>query len=210
VAIANSERVVVESCEFFQKQTYRTRTHIYGEGGLLSLSIPVCRGASMQLPGSVADDTAKAKTHKLPVDTIVPEYSKGWVRQHKIAITSAYGLTPFFDYYRDYFFEILDSHPGTLLELNTRLLELCLKLIGLQRNVEFTEDFVAPGTVTLSNLLDLRYEIEPKGRGETLLEKWNMEREYWQVFSSKHGFIPNLSIIDLLFHEGPNTISFLR
>ena len=196
-AILKADSVFIESQENFQKQTYRTRTHIYAEGGLLALNLPARRAAG-------ADDE---KTHHLPIKRIGLDYSKGWLHQHRTAITSAYGLTPFFDYYKDYFFDILDSRPASLLELNTRILQLCLKLIGVEKEIHFTEEYIDR---VPEDWLDLRTRINPKSKGPSLLEEWGLNRQYWQVFSSKHGFIPNLSILDLLCHEGPNSISYLR
>ena len=196
-AILKADCVYVESQENFQKQTYRTRAHIYAEGGLLALNLPVRRGMG-------ADE---GKTHHLPIKFIGPDYSKAWLHQHRIAITSAYGLTPFFDYYKEYFFDILNTGPASLLELNTSILELCLKLIGVEKKIYFTEEYIEK---VPEGMLDLRTRINPKYKGPSLLEEWGLNREYWQVFSARHGFIPNLSILDLLCHEGPNSISYLR
>ncbi|MBQ0054363.1 MAG: WbqC family protein [Bacteroidales bacterium] len=196
-AILKADCVYIESQENFQKQTYRTRAHIYAEGGLLALNLPARRAAGEN----------DERTHHLPIKLIGLDYSKGWLHQHRTAITSAYGLTPFFDYYKDYFFDILDSRPASLLELNTRILELCLKLIGVEKEINFTEEYIDK---VPEEMLDLRTRINPKYKGPSLLEEWGLNRQYWQVFSSKHGFIPNLSILDLLCHEGPNSISYLR
>lgn len=196
-AILKADRVFIESKENFQKQTYRTRAHIYAEGGLLALNLPARRAA-------LAGDE---KTHRLPVDMVGLDYSKGWLHQHRTAITSAYGLTPFFDYYKDYFFDILDSKPSSLLDLNTGILKLCLELIGVEKEMHFTAEYM---NEVPEGMLDLRSRISPKYKGPSLLEEWGLNRHYWQVFSAKHGFIPNLSILDLLCHEGPNSISYLR
>jgi hypothetical protein len=123
--------------------------------------------------------------------------------QHKRAIVSAYRTSAYFEYYQDELFAILDSKPEKLIDLNTRLLEFFLEKTGIKAQVQMTESYGQEGCE------DLREAIHPK-RPDTILQKLKLGKPYFQVFAEKHGFIPNLSIMDLLFNEGPDSIIFLK
>ncbi len=222
-AMANSRRVLVEKCETFQKQSYRTRCHIYSANGLLALTIPVKRetpgvGPDSSLACSCNDGIVGRPSHKLLIDKIQVDYSKGWVLQHKRAIEAAYSTTPFFEYYKDDIFAVLDSGEPYLFNLNMQIVELMRELIGISVPVEFTSDWVMDYTFGENESawsanckqLDLRDRIHPKSKEKSMLEELQIEKPYYQVFSNKQGFISNLSILDLLCNEGPNSISFLR
>ncbi len=218
-AMANSSRVIVERCETFQKQSYRTRCHIYSANGLLALTIPVKRDL-LQEQSSFGIAEGKP-SHKLIIDKVQPDYSKGWVIQHKRALEAAYSTTPFFEYYKDDIFAVLDSGEQYLFNLNMRLIELMRELIGISTPIEYTSEWVMDYSAeTLADdalvsgkethVMDLRERIHPKSKEENMLSRLQIEKPYYQVFSVKQGFISNLSILDLLFNEGPNSISFLK
>ena len=199
-AMANSEKVVVEKCEMFQKQSYRTRCHIYSANGLLALTVPVRRNTPEEAVG------AQRPSHKLLIDEILIDYSKPWVQQHERAIEAAYMTTPFFEYYKDDIFAILRSGEQSLFELNRKFIELFNELIGISTPIEYTTEWLPEH----SGVEDLRNRIHPKYKGEDMLDQLQIKKPYWQVFSYKQGFIPNLSVLDLLCNEGPNSISFLK
>ena len=225
-AIANSGKVLVEKCEVFQKQSYRTRCHIYGANGLLSLSVPVLRGEAdvetgnqeRMTIGASGNSTSVMHTHKLQIDKVRIDYSKPWLLQHKRAMDAAYMTSPFYEYYRDDIFAVLDSGEEYLFSLNSRLLELFCELTGLSAEIGFTDEWtpaVADGPEQQDwsggvDLADLRNTIHPKNKGENLLQRLEIDSPYYQVFSNKGGFVGNLSILDLLSNEGPNSISFLK
>lgn len=187
-AIANSKKVLIEGNEIYQKQSYRSRCNIYTTTGADSLNIPILRNG----------------THKVPIRDIKIDYSKGWLQQHQRAIVSAYKSSPFFDYYQDDLFPILDRKETFLFDLNQKLLTKLIELVGIKVDISFTESYeVTPQGE------DFRSRIQPKYRGESLLQEYKKEKTYYQVFSNKLGFIPNLSILDLLSNEGPNSISYL-
>lgn len=193
--LANSGEALLERCETFQKQSYRTRCHIYGANGLLSLTLPVKR----------------EETHKLPITSLRIDYSKPWVLQHKRAMEAAYMTTPFFEYYRDDLYAIFDCGTESLFDFNYNLIKFFCEAIGLSVTLTLTSDYIHPSdSLAACGLHDFREAIHPKRKGENILQQINMEKPYYQVFSRKQGFIPNLSVIDLLSHEGPNSISFLR
>ena len=201
--IANSGRVEIESGEMYQKQSYRTRCHINGANGLLVLTLPVLRSAAKE---------DGMNSHKLPTSQLKIDYSKPWLFQHKRALEAAYMSSPFFEYYMDDIYEILDSGEESLLSMNTRLTHKIAELIGLETPIALTDgEFIQPGSEELAGrkISDFRESIHPK-RVSDLLERLKINKPYWQVFTNKQGFIPNLTILDLLFNEGPNAISFLE
>ena len=201
-AMVNSDKVLVEKCEMFQKQSYRTRCHVYSANGLLALTVPVRRNTTEEAVG-----TQLHPSHKLMIDDILIDYSKPWVQQHERAIEAAYMTTPFFEYYKDDIFAILRSGEPSLFELNRKFTELFRELIGISTPIEYTTQWLPEYSPDCE---DLRNRIHPKSKSEDLLDILQIKKPYWQVFSHKQGFIPNLSILDLLCNEGPNSISFLK
>ena len=181
--------IYIEACENYQKQSYRNRCHFYAADGKQSLSFPI---------------THSEGTHKHLISEVLIDYSKPWVLQHKRAIISAYRTSAYFEYYQDELFAILDSKPEKLLDLNTRLLEFFLDKIGIKAEIRMTENYSQN-----TDCEDLREVIHPK-RPDNILEKLELNKPYFQVFAEKHGFIPNLSIMDLLFNEGPDSIIYLK
>ncbi|MEG1693221.1 MAG: WbqC family protein [Bacteroidales bacterium] len=192
IAIVNSNATLIELEETYQKQSYRTRCHINSGNGLLVLTVPVLRDKG---------------DHKIPIKEIKIDYSKPWILQHKRAIEAAYMSSPFFEYYVDDIFPILDKKEPSLFNLNSSIISAIISLIGLKNNISFTDNYIKTQN---EGILDLREQIHPKYRGASLLQKMEIEKPYYQVFTNKQGFIPNLSILDLLFNEGPNSISFLK
>ena len=202
VAIANSGRVEIECGEMYQKQSYRTRCHINGANGLLVLTLPVLRSAAK----------GEESSHKIPVAQLKIDYSKPWLLQHKRALEAAYMSSPFFEYYMDDLYAVLDSGEESLLAMNTRLVHTISELIGIQTPIVMSNgNFIAPGSDLLQErgISDFRDSIHPK-KPSLLMERLKMNKPYWQVFTNKQGFVPNLSVLDLLFNEGPNAISYLE
>ena len=194
----SSSVVFIEACENYQKQSYRNRCMFYGADGVQSLSFPIVH---------------ENGTHKNLISEVKVDYRKPWVLQHKRAITSAYGTSAYFEYYQDELFDILDSQPEKLIDLNTALLKFLLEKIGIKAELHLTEGFSMDGSVSLNGQKivceDLREVIHPK-RQNYILSDLKLEKPYFQVFSPKHGFKPDLSIMDLLFNEGPDSILFLK
>ena len=185
--IKEAEKCYIEACEYYQKQSYRTRTKIYATDGLGSLQIPILKGES----------------HKQPIRDIKIDYSKPWLIQHKRAIVSAYNSSPFFEYYQDDIFSILDKREKFLFDLNLNLINKFIELIGLPNNIMLTDEYVKSYESG-----DYRDIIHPKRENSILIEL-KKEKTYYQVFSHKFGFIKNLSILDLLCAEGPDSFSYL-
>lgn len=191
--------IYVEACENFQKQSYRNRCYFYGADGIQSLQVPVIH---------------EGGTHKQPISEIRIDWSKPWLLQHERAIVSAYRTSAYFDYYQDELFAIADSRPERLLDLNMALTRFFIEKTGLAIDLRTTTEYSRDGVITEadgSSILcdDLREAIHPK-RPDDVLEKMDLKKPYFQVFARKHGFQPNLSIMDLLFNEGPESILYLK
>lgn len=191
--------VYIEACENYQKQSYRNRCRFYGADGVQTLSFPIIH---------------KNGTHKQPVSEICVDYSTPWLQQHQKAIISAYRTSAYFEYYMDELFAIMDSRPERLFDLNMNLIRFFIEKTGIAVDLHTTEDFSRDGVLILtdgSTLIcdDLREAIHPK-KPDTILKDYGLEKPYFQVFAPKHGFIQNLSIMDLLFNEGPDSILYLK
>ena len=191
--------VYIEACENYQKQSYRNRCRFYAADGVQALSFPVIH---------------EEGTYKHPVKDIKVDYSTPWLQQHKRAIVSAYRTSAYFEYYQDELFAILDSCPEKLIDLNMTLLRFFIEKTGIKVDLRLTEEYSKGGLVkdAAGNdvaCVDLRETIHPK-RQNTILKDLALEKPYFQVFAPKYGFQSDLSIMDLLFNEGPDSILYLK
>lgn len=196
--------VSIEACEHYQKQSWRNRCRILAGDGPQDLNIPI-----------VHDDFGK------PISQMRIDWNTDWLTRHKRAIVSAYGTSPYFEYYRDELFEIMDARPSLLLDFNTSILKFLLRKTGIRANISLTQEFLRPGSPVLSSFpdsafpnsscgtIDLRNAIHPK-RPNAILSDLGLDKPYWQVFSDRFGFVKGLSSIDLLFNEGPDSILWLK
>ena len=180
--LAKYSSVYIEACEHYQKQSYRNRCRIYAADGPQLLNFPVRH---------------REGTFNLPIREIEVDYSTPWVEKAERCIETAYRSSAFFEYYRDELFAILDAHPATLWELDMRIIRFFLDKIGLRTELVPTTEFAAK-----------HVDIHPK-RPNAILQENGLDRPYYQVFADRHGFIPNLSVMDLLFNEGPASIDYL-
>ncbi len=184
VHILRADKIWIEIFETYPKQTCRNRCRIYTANGPLDLSIPV----------------SKVNGNHTFTKDIAINNTEAWQKKHWRAIESAYNASPFFLYYKDEMEEYYNKGYDSLLEFNQQLLEKTLQIIGIDKKLYFTNDFEK----SLDNISDLRTQFNPQKESPPMLIP-----RYFQVFENKFGFIPNLSIIDLLFSEGPNTLNFL-
>ena len=184
---AGDTSIYIEAGEHFVKQSWRTRCRILGPNGPEILQVPV-----------VHDGTRLMRDLRV-------EYSTPWIVRTERALEAAYQSSPFFEHYADGLFAILESQPETLLELNTALTRHILDRLGIDVPLRLTEAYVPEGGVPD----DYRSVIHPK-RENTVLRDLGLGRPYYQVFSQKFGFTPGLSILDLLFNEGPDAQLFLK
>jgi hypothetical protein len=133
------------------------------------------------------------------------DYTSNWQKIHLKSIQSAYQTSPFYEYYADDFIAAYNEKPDLLFDLNLILFRFILKRIGLKTDIQFTRSFER---IPLHNL-DFRESLQPKPRLYKPDETF-VPYPYQQVFKERYGFLPNLSIIDLLFNEGPNALQVLR
>ena len=199
--------VYIEACENYQKQSYRNRCHFYSDTGRQALSFPI-----VHIDGS---------HNNIPITEVEVDYSSGWVVRHERAIVSAYRTSAYFEYYCDDLFGILDRRPETLWELDLAIMKFFIDKIGIPVEIRPTDSFSVPAGAVCGegvwkglpycpdyDACDLRNVIHPK-RPDDIMERLDMKKPYFQVFSGKYGFIPSLSIMDLLFNEGPDSISYI-
>lgn len=187
-------KVYIEACESYQKQSYRNRCRFYAADGVQSLNIPVIHSH---------------QGGRIPIREVRIDYSKPWLIQHKRAIISAYRQAAYFDYYADDLFAILDSRQEKIFDLNTSLTRMLLDRMGIEVELCFTEEYSREAIVEGVQCADYRDIIHPK-RPDTILGNQEEMKPYFQVFARKYGFINNLSSMDLLFNEGPQSLDWLR
>ena len=181
-------RAVLEACENYRKQTWRNRCRILSAGGVEILQVPIVHTAP-----------------KIPIREVRVDYSTPWVLRTERTLDAAYHTSAYFDYYRDDLFALLEAGQERLFDLNLRLLRFLLEKTGVAAEITFTDDFAAPDTLPD----DWRYTLTPK-RPNTILHDLELEKPYFQVFSGKYGFVQGLSVLDLLFNEGPDSVLYLK
>jgi hypothetical protein len=182
------KEITLEQHENYIKQTYRNRCNIYAANGVMPLTIPI----------------VKKHGTKIPIRDVRIDYATNWQHLHWRAIMSSYNTSPFFEYYVDDFHPFYEKQELFLFDLNEKLLRTALALIGLSIDLDYTKTFE-----NTCNGNDFRYTISPKIPFLEMDEIFKPQ-PYYQVFASRCGFAPNLSILDLLCNEGPNSLSILQ
>lgn len=201
--LMHAPQVFVEQHEHYHKQTYRNRCRIVAANGVMDLSIPVVTCNNQDI-------------RKVEID-----YSKPWQRQHWLSLEAAYRSTPFFEYYEDDlkpFYQQQDIKY--LFDFNASLQQVICDLIDLHPQTILTQDFVTPEAAGFCSsdvcldlreaavALDLREAIHPKRNLPQMLHYHS--QKYTQVFEQQLGFVADMSIVDLLFNMGPESILLLR
>ena len=185
VAIAQANEVVFENEDNYQKQTYRNRTYIYGANGKLLLTIPI-------------KHTGKAGRQLYRDVRIENDFS--WQTLHWKSLETAYRTSPFFEYYEDEFVPLFEKRKEFLLDFNYECFQALQDCLQLDTSFSKTSKYQEQP----EDSIDLRNLVVAKK------EKSYDLQSYIQVFSEKHGFISNLSILDLLFNEGTNALTYLE
>lgn len=187
VPMAKEGKVCIEQHDNFVKQTFRNRCIIAGPNGRQVLTIPV----------------EKNPQGKTPMREIHISNHGNWRHLHWNALESSYGKSPFFEYYADDIEPFFRQHWEFLFDFNEAIRQKMCELLCIEAQVEFTQQYEAPSTLA-TDVLDMRQLAEP-----SVLDKLACS-PYYQVFASRQGFIPNLSILDLLFNLGPESLIYLN
>lgn len=182
--------IILERCDHYLKQTYRNRCMIAGPDGALSLTIPTEKSAH---------------AHCCMKDVRISSHGK-WQHVHWQALVSCYYTSPFFEYYQDDFRPFYEKPYIFLYDFNTALQELVCRLLDLQPDIRPTDAYKT--SFREGEETDLRDAIRPKK--DYTDDHDFVPKPYYQVFREKTGFLPNLSIVDLLFNMGPESLIVLR
>lgn len=183
VAIAKSDLVTFEMDDNFQKQTNRNRMYIYSPNGIQLLNIPIKHSKE-----------AHQKTRDVKLETAFD-----WQKQHFKSLEAAYRTSPFFEYFEDDIAPIFQKKHTFLMDLNLETMSIVSKCLGLEFDYNETAEYFHEVT----DKTDLRGLINGK-KDSSLFEP------YTQVFEEKHGYLNNLSILDLLFNEGRYALDYLK
>ncbi|HZY38876.1 MAG TPA: WbqC family protein [Mucilaginibacter sp.] len=175
--------VLIEREEHFPKQTYRNRAHIYSPDGVLPLVVPVVKGSKQH---------TKIKDVKI-------SYDFNWQRLHWQSLQACYRRSAYFEYYEDDFAPFYENNFPFLFDYNEQLLQFILKAIKLKVEFDYTESY----ETEYDGLTDLRNAFSAKKETD-----FN-QKPYMQVFEDRNGFKKNLSIVDLLFNQGPHSLNYL-
>lgn len=188
--LATFDKIFIEQHDHYMKQTYRNRCTIAGPDGEIALSVP----------------TVKPESPKCPMKDIRISDHGNWRHMHWNAIESAYNSTPFFEYYKDDFHPFYEKKYEFLADFNEALCRLICQLIDIEPDMERTTEYKMEFT---PEEYDFRETIHPKKDFRETDPEF-VPRPYYQVFEARHGFRPNLSIIDLLFNMGPESLLILQ
>jgi len=181
--VIHNDEVVFETHEYFVKQTYRSRCDILSSNGKLSLSIPLVKQADKEI-----------------ITEKKISYAENWQQQHWRSITSAYKNSPYFEFFEDELKPFYHQKYEYLFDYNLQLLKTVLHILRVKKEFHSTEEF----QLKPNEIKDLRVLSNPKNDSEFEI------KPYYQLFSSKYGFIPNLSCIDAVFNEGLYTLDLLK
>ncbi|MEC5166279.1 hypothetical protein RCH18_002018 [Flavobacterium sp. PL11] len=185
VALSQTEEVIFEIEDNFQKQTNRNRTYIYSPNGIQLLNIPIKHSK---------DSRQKTKDIK-----IEPDFD--WQKQHFKSLEAAYRSSPFFEFFEDDLRPIFEKKHQFLIDLNFESLDIVFKCLRMKIDYSKTTEYLTP--VDCNKIKDYRNLIDGKKDSSEFTK-------YTQVFEEKYGFINNLSILDLLFNEGKYAINYVK
>lgn len=177
ILLTRHQNILFDAHEHFEKSTYRNRCYIASPNGKLRLTVPVEGGKGQ-----------RARYAGLRIDA-----ETNWQKIHWQSLTSCYRNSPYFEYYEDRFEPFYHEQFENLFDFNKQLMELILELLGIELNIAYTTGYQKK----YDDAEDFRSKIIPSVQQET-------DVKYRQVFEEKTGFLQDLSIVDLLFSEGPH------
>jgi hypothetical protein len=181
-ALLNSNSITFEVEDNYQKQTYRNRCYIYGANGKQLLNIPV----------TIPKSNKKTKSKDILIE------NSNWQKQHYKSLEAAYNHSPFFEFYKDDLYKIFSKKYTYLLDVNLDSFHFIMDTLELFKEYTLSKTYEETKLNDFRNLADSKKKVEIS----TI--------PYIQMFDQKFGFLKNLSILDLLFMEGPNSINFLE
>ena len=173
---------IVEVCETYHKQTYRNRCRVMTANGVESLSVPV-----VKVNGN----------HTMTQDVVI-SYKEHWQQIHRRCLESAYKAAPYFEHYYDSLKPLFETRFERLIDLNDEALQAILKMLEVNKEIVHTTDYVHQVDHDLREAFSPKLEPDPE-----------LFPEYYQVFSAKFPFAADLSVLDLLFNEGPEAINVI-
>jgi hypothetical protein len=179
----HKSNIIIEKEENFIKQSYRNRTHVYSPDGILTLTVPVAKGA---------------KVHTSVKDVKI-SYDFEWQRLHWLSLEACYRRSAYFEYYEDDLVVFYRQKYEYLFDYNEKLLNLMIRLLKIKTDLKYTEEYIP----NYPDREDFRLSITPKKNTQI------NQKPYFQLFEERQGFLNNLSIIDLLFNQGPQAINYL-
>ena len=183
IAMIKADSVTFEMEDNFQKQTNRNRMYIYSPNGIQLLNIPVKHAV---------------EKHQKYKDVRI-ENDFGWQKNHFKSLEAAYRTSPFFEYFEDDFRPLFEKKHEFLMDLNLEVFQLVNDSLGINIQPQKTTEFFHE----VPDYNDFRHLVNGK-KDTTQID------EYTQVFNEKHGFINNLSILDLLFNDGRYAVDYLK
>ena len=183
VAMLKADSVTFEMEDNFQKQTNRNRMYIYSPNGVQLLNVPVKHAV---------------EKHQKYKDVRI-ENDFGWQKNHFKSLEAAYRTSPFFEYFEDDFRPLFEKKHEFLMDLNLEVFQLVNDSLGINIQPQKTTEFFHE----VPDYNDFRHLVNGK-KDTTQID------EYTQVFNEKHGFINNLSILDLLFNDGRYAVDYLK
>lgn len=194
------DKIQVECCDSFIKQTYRNRCVIATTNGVQALTVPVERAEA-----AVTADGTTAQAKCMMKDVRISNHGN-WRHLHWHALASAYGESPFFEYYADDLRPFFERQWTFLYDFNMEICAKMCELLGIEPDISATTEYIPADDSSLASTADLRDVIRPK---HPQPDAGFTPKRYYQVYERKHGFIPNLSILDLLFNMGNESVLYL-
>lgn len=180
------DEIMIEQNEHYQKGSYRNRCYLPGANGVLLMSVPLQQG----------------KHQHTPMNEVKIYNDKFWYREFWKTFTFLYRSSPYFEYYEEDFRPFFAEPATHLLEFNLQLLQCICRLLKIKLNLQLSQEYLP--TYTDSQITDMRNQLLPEKN------KNEHQEHYVQVFEDRIGFQPDMSIVDLLFALGPDSLSYLK
>jgi hypothetical protein len=184
-ALAQNRTVHFDGSEHFEKMTYRNKYFISGANGGIQLSIPLQKG----------------REQRTIINDVLIDNAQRWQRQHWRTIVSVYNRTPFFEHYEPSLRQLFEVQYEKLVDFNLATIQW----LQLQLKCKVETEYTTVYQKRYESALDLRQGFKPG-----IEKKGTATEPYYQVFSDRNGFLPNLSMLDLLFAEGPNAMKWVK